>query len=56
MLILLERHILPSHKFDAVDISKYVKKGENEITFSYPKDEGKNKTVQLYVELTGENE
>ena len=56
VLILLEKHILPSHKFDAVDISKYVKKGENEITFSYPKDEGKNKTVQLYVELTGENE
>ena len=56
VLILLEKHILPSHKFDAVDISKYIKKGENEITFSYPKDEGSNKAVRLYVELTGEDE
>ena len=53
---MLEKHILPSHKFDAVDISKYIKKGENEITFSYPKDEGSNKAVRLYVELTGEDE
>ncbi len=56
ILILLEKHILPSHKYDAVDISKYIKKGENEITFSYPNDEGKNKAVRLYVELTGEDE
>ena len=56
ILILLEKHILPAHKFDAVDISKYIKKGENEITYSYPNDEAKNKAVRLYVELTGENE
>ena len=56
LLILLEKHILPSLKYDAVDISKYIKKGENVITFSYPKDEGKNKAVRLYVELTGEDE
>jgi len=56
ILILLEKHVLPAHKYDAVDISKYVKKGLNEITFSYPNDEGKNKAVRLYVELTGEDE
>lgn len=56
VMILLEKHILPSHKFDAVDISKYIKKGENIITYSYPKDEGNNKAVKVYVELTGEDE
>ncbi|MBR1908309.1 SpoIID/LytB domain-containing protein [bacterium] len=56
VLILLERHMLPAHKYDAVDISKYIKKGENEITFYYPEGEGNNKAVRLYVELTGEDE
>ncbi len=56
VMILLEKHILPSHKFDAVDISKYLKKGENVITYSYPKDEGNNKEIKVYVELTGEDE
>lgn len=56
VMILLEKHVLPSHKFDAVDISKYLKKGENVITYSYPKDEGSGKALRVYVELTGENE
>lgn len=56
VMILLEKHILPSHKFDAVDISKYLKKGENVITYSYPSEEGNNKEIKVYVELTGEDE
>lgn len=56
VMILLEKHLLPSHKFDAVDISKYLKKGENVITYSYPNDEGTGKALRAYVELTGEDE
>ena len=56
VMILLEKHLLPSHKFDAVDISKYLKKGENVITYSYPNDEGMGKALRAYVELTGEDE
>ena len=56
VMILLEKHLLPSHKFDAVDISKYLKKGENVITYSYPNDEATGKALRAYVELTGEDE
>lgn len=55
ILILLEKHVFPTHKYDSVDISKYLKKGENTVEFTYPMDEGK-KAARLYVELTGENE
>ena len=33
-----------------IDISDIVKKGENEITFCYPLEEGSMKAVRLYVE------
>ncbi|MBR2525161.1 SpoIID/LytB domain-containing protein [bacterium] len=33
-----------------IDISDFIKKGENEITFCYPLDEGSIKAVRLYVE------
>jgi len=33
-----------------VNISDYIKKGENVITFCYPLEEGTMKAVRLYVE------
>ena len=34
-----------------IDISKFIKKGENSIIFSYPLDESDKKALRLYVEL-----
>ena len=39
-----------------IDISKYIKKGENTITFYYPMDEGDKKALRLYVELVKKND
>jgi SpoIID/LytB domain protein len=36
-----------------IDISPYIEKGRNSITFMYPPDEGDKKTLRLYVELAG---
>ena len=33
-----------------IDISEFIKKGENTITFCYPLDEGSMKAVRLYIE------
>ena len=42
---------LPSNRICRIDISKYLKKGINTITFSYPENEAKNKALRLFVEL-----
>lgn len=39
-----------------IDISEYVKKGENEITFCYPLEEGSLKAARLYVEAINPDE
>ena len=42
---------LPANRICRIDISKYLKKGRNTITFSYPEDEGNKKALRLFVEL-----
>ncbi len=39
-----------------VNISDYIKKGHNNVVFSYPIEEGKNKGLRLFVELVGKND
>lgn len=43
--------ILPINRICRIDISKYLKKGMNTITFSYPIEEGNKKALRLFVEL-----
>lgn len=45
-----------SQRFNKVDISQYLKKGLNTITFYYPASEGQNKGLRMYIELAGKNE
>ena len=48
--------ILPSNRICRIDISKYLKKGLNTITFSYPENEGNKKALRLFVELVKQSE
>ncbi len=34
-----------------LDITKYLKKGENTVFFNYPSDEGSTKAIRLYIEM-----
>lgn len=43
--------ILPTNRICRIDISKYLKKGMNTITFSYPIEEGNKKALRLFIEL-----
>lgn len=47
---------LPSSRICRIDISKYLKKGINTITFSYPIAEGNKKAVRLFIELVKRDE
>ena len=42
-----------SQRINTIDISKYLQKGINTITFYYPLSSGSNKGLRMYVELTG---
>ena len=48
--------ILPSNRICRIDISKYLKKGLNTITFSYPENEGNKKALRLFVELVKQSD
>jgi len=39
-----------------IDISKYLEKGMNTVTFKYPKSQGTNRALRLYIELADEND
>ena len=43
--------LLPANRICRIDISKYLKKGINTITFSYPLEEGNKKALRLFIEL-----
>ena len=43
-------------RINRIDISKYLQKGMNTITFYYPINEGGNKGLRIYIELAGSNE
>ena len=42
-----------SQRINTINISKYLQKGINTITFYYPLSSGSNKGLRMYVELTG---
>lgn len=46
----LANSIVPIHRVSRIDISSYVKKGQNTITFNFPPEE-KNKGIRLYIEV-----
>ena len=47
----LEKSLLPTNRIDRIDISEYIKTGENTVTFCFPNDAGSRKGVRLYIEL-----
>lgn len=47
----LPKSILPAKRLTAIDISSYIKKGNNTITFYYPLEEGDKKALRIFVEL-----
>lgn len=53
--LVLAKSIVPIHRISRIDVSSYIKKGRNEITFFMNKDE-KNKALRLYVELVEKDE
>lgn len=42
---------LPSNRICRIDISKYLKKGINTVTFYFPIEEGNKKALRLFIEL-----
>lgn len=40
-------------RYNQIDLSKYLVKGMNSVTFHYPKGQGKDKGMRLYIELAG---
>lgn len=47
----LEKNLIPSHRISRIDISNYIKTGENTATFYFPKDVDCRKAIRLYIEL-----
>lgn len=47
----LEKNLIPSHRVQRIDISNYVKKGENTAVFCFPSDIEGKKAIRLYIEL-----
>lgn len=45
-----------SERLNRIDISKYIKKGMNTITFIYPDLQDKNKVLRMYVEVAGNDD
>ncbi len=47
----LEQSFSPFKQALRIDISHLIKKGENEVTFCYPLEEGSSKAVRLFIEV-----
>ena len=45
-----------SQRYNRIDLSEYLKRGMNTITFYYPAAQGSNKGLRMYVELVGKDE
>lgn len=43
--------IMSGKRFVETDVSKYINKGRNDITFYYPENEKENRAIKIYVEL-----
>lgn len=44
-----------AQRYNQIDLSKYLVKGMNAVTFHYPQRQGMNKGMRLYIELAGED-
>lgn len=51
----LSTSLVPFNRYSRIDISSYLKKGKNSITFSFP-DNISGKAIRLYVELVGKDD
>ena len=51
----LARSIVPAHRISRIDVSSYIRKGKNEVTFFMDEKE-KNKAIRLYIELVEKDE
>ena len=49
-------HLDSKERMSRVDLSSYIQKGVNTITFYYPAESGANKGLRIYVELAGKYE
>lgn len=45
-----------TQRFNRVDLSQYLKRGMNTVTFYYPTSEENNKGLRMYIELAGKDE
>ena len=45
-----------TNRYNVIDISKYLQKGMNTVTFLYPIKQGSNKGIRLYIELAGKDD
>lgn len=43
-------------RYNKIDISKYLQKGMNTVTFLYPVKQEKNKGIRIYIELAGDDD
>lgn len=51
----LANSIVPTHRVSKIDISSYIKRGRNTITFKFP-DNYQGKGIRLYIELVGKDD
>lgn len=51
----LINNFMPIHRYSRVDVSSYIKRGENEIIFYFPQN-CENKAIRVYVELIEQDE
>ena len=45
-----------TQRYNQIDLSQYLIKGLNTVTFKYPSIQGHNKGIRMYIELAGEND
>ncbi len=45
-----------TNRYNVIEISKYLQKGMNSVTFLYPIKQGSNKGLRLYIELAGKDD
>ena len=50
VMLELAKSIVPAHRISRIDISSYIRQGQNNVTFYFPEKNG-NKALRLYIEL-----
>jgi hypothetical protein len=41
-------------RYNKIDLSKYLRRGLNSVSFFYPVKQGSNKAIRMYIELAGD--